>query len=115
MPSYSTLLQVLISIQALIFVEKPYYNEPGYERSDREQESVNYNKRIRTGTTKWAIIDMIKNPPPCFADVVRTHFRLTQDRVMETVTNWHGADHALTTQVKTALSTLTEDVEVSES
>ena len=27
----STMLQVLVSIQALIFVEKPYYNEPGVE------------------------------------------------------------------------------------
>ena len=30
-PAQSTLLQVLVSIQALILNEKPYYNEPGYE------------------------------------------------------------------------------------
>ena len=27
----STLLQVLVSIQSLILVENPYFNEPGYE------------------------------------------------------------------------------------
>ena len=32
-PAQSTLLQVLVSIQALILNEKPYYNEPGYEAS----------------------------------------------------------------------------------
>ncbi|KAL5758893.1 hypothetical protein ACOSP7_021504 [Xanthoceras sorbifolium] len=29
-PSMSTKLQVLVSIQALILVQKPYFNEPGY-------------------------------------------------------------------------------------
>lgn len=29
-PSQSTMLQVLVSIQALILNEKPYFNEPGY-------------------------------------------------------------------------------------
>jgi hypothetical protein len=32
-PKTSTLLQVLVSIQSLILVEKPYFNEPGYERT----------------------------------------------------------------------------------
>jgi hypothetical protein len=27
----SSVLQLLVSIQALIFVEKPWFNEPGYE------------------------------------------------------------------------------------
>ncbi|KAI7985240.1 putative ubiquitin-conjugating enzyme E2 25, partial [Camellia lanceoleosa] len=30
-PGVSTMLQVLVSIQALILNEKPYFNEPGYE------------------------------------------------------------------------------------
>lgn len=29
----STILQVLVSIQSLILVERPYFNEPGYESS----------------------------------------------------------------------------------
>ena len=31
-PKVSTLLQVLVSIQSLILVPDPYFNEPGYER-----------------------------------------------------------------------------------
>lgn len=34
-PGKSTLLQVLISIQSLIMVPQPMFNEPGYEVSDR--------------------------------------------------------------------------------
>ena len=40
-----------VSIQSLIFVDKPYFNEPGYERligtDQGEKESVEYNYRIR--------------------------------------------------------------------
>jgi len=32
----STVMQVLTSIQALIFVDQPYYNEPGYERDSAD-------------------------------------------------------------------------------
>ncbi|KAH0904547.1 hypothetical protein HID58_044050 [Brassica napus] len=32
-PNNSTMLQVLVSIQGLILNEKPYFNEPGYERT----------------------------------------------------------------------------------
>lgn len=34
-PGKSTLLQVLISIQSLIMVPEPMFNEPGYEVSAR--------------------------------------------------------------------------------
>ncbi|KAF5833768.1 ubiquitin-conjugating enzyme/RWD-like protein [Dunaliella salina] len=32
-PNVSSALQLFVSIQSLIFVEDPYFNEPGYERS----------------------------------------------------------------------------------
>ena len=31
-PAHSTMLQVIVSIQSLILVPQPYFNEPGYER-----------------------------------------------------------------------------------
>ncbi len=44
----STVLQVLVSIQSLIMVEDPYYNEPGYEGSmgteDGKARSEEYSK-----------------------------------------------------------------------
>ncbi|KAI9687661.1 MAG: glycylpeptide N-tetradecanoyltransferase, partial [Bogoriella megaspora] len=53
-PKHSTPLQVLVSIQAMIFCEEPWYNEPGHQRdvergvtrSDRAQMAVmTYNTR----------------------------------------------------------------------
>lgn len=41
-PAQSTMLQVLISIQALVLNEKPFYNEPGYERYANSPEGLAY-------------------------------------------------------------------------
>ena len=60
------MLQVLMSIQALILVEEPYYNEPGYEEmrgtpeGDREVEL--YNKDVRQNTMRWAMAEQVMYP-----------------------------------------------------
>jgi hypothetical protein len=36
--------QVLVSIQSLILVPEPYFNEPGYEQRGNQQQSKEYNK-----------------------------------------------------------------------
>ena len=38
-PKDSTLLQVLVSIQSLIMVPKPFYNEPGYDEKNPTYDS----------------------------------------------------------------------------
>ncbi|KAL7570679.1 hypothetical protein ACA910_014950 [Epithemia clementina (nom. ined.)] len=58
-PDQSTLLQVLVSIQGLILVPDPYFNEPGFEaqRNSKlgEQESRRYSLNIRRYTLQYAI------------------------------------------------------------
>ena len=65
--------QVLVSIQSLILVPEPYFNEPGYERSRGSQTALHnsqeYDASIRAATVRWAILNQIKNPPPCFKEV----------------------------------------------
>lgn len=50
MPKTSTMLQVLVSIQALILNSKPFFNEPGYETSypgpEGERRSNAYNEDV---------------------------------------------------------------------
>ena len=47
---------MLISIQALILVPDPFFNEPGYERirgtAEGDRESRNYNETIREATVR---------------------------------------------------------------
>ena len=47
-------VQMLISVQSLIFVDEPYFNEPGYEGTMHtpagDQASREYNRNIRYGS-----------------------------------------------------------------
>ena len=61
--STSTYLQVLVSIQSLILVSEPYFNEPGYEStmgtSEGDRQSTNYNAPLREVCARRAMYDVI--------------------------------------------------------
>lgn len=79
-PKTSTLLQILVSIQSLIFTDKPYFNEPGHENhmnsETGKKANDDYNKAIKSYTQKWAIENMITNPPEDFKEIIQKHFQL---------------------------------------
>ena len=72
-PYYNS--QVLVSIQSLILVHEPYFNEPGYERSRGtpagQQNSREYDANICQATVRWAMLEQLKKPSPCFKQVRR--------------------------------------------
>lgn len=88
----STLLQVLISIQSLILVDEPYYNEPGWEKqmhtSEGKRKSFDYKDNIRLQTIKWAINNQIKNPPQSYENIVKNHFIAKKKELIETTNEW---------------------------
>jgi ubiquitin-protein ligase len=88
----STFLQVLVSIQSLILVENPYFNEPGWERQMHTQEgkkkSFEYTDNIRLQNLRWAIVDKFRNPPYGFETLTLNHFRLKKDEILEVVNSW---------------------------
>ena len=64
----SNLQQVLISIQGLIMVEEPYFNEPSYEAQrgtkEGDKRSHEYNENIQYNNIRFAMIEQLRNPPP---------------------------------------------------
>lgn len=90
-PKTSTILQVLISIQALIFIKDPYFNEPGYEQTIGDaaamKKSRDYDENIRYYTMQYAILDPIKTPPKAFADVNK-HFKLKKKEILKQCKLW---------------------------
>ncbi|XP_063222017.1 baculoviral IAP repeat-containing protein 6 isoform X2 [Bacillus rossius redtenbacheri] len=88
----SSFLQVLVSIQSLILVPEPYFNEPGYERSrgtpSGNQSSREYNSNICQATVKWAMLEQIRNPCPCFKEVIHTHFWMKRQEIVSQVEGW---------------------------
>jgi len=88
----STLLQVMVSIQSLIMVDEPYYNEPGYEREQGtekgERKNQGYVNVIRYGNVKYAMVGQLRDPPLGFESVVCRHFYMKRDHIIATVDQW---------------------------
>jgi len=88
----STILQVLVSIQSIIMVSKPYFNEPGY--ADEEgtpagnERSREYNENLRLHTLRHAVRDMLRRPPCGFEEVVRTHFIMVRPLLERQCARW---------------------------
>jgi baculoviral IAP repeat-containing protein 6 len=91
-PKTSTLLQVLISVQALILVPDPFFNEPGYERirgtAEGDRESRRYNETIREATVAHAMIAQLRKPAAELKEAVELHFRLRKRAIIATVRAW---------------------------
>ncbi|KAL4585265.1 hypothetical protein LXL04_009881 [Taraxacum kok-saghyz] len=78
MPKKSTMLQVLVSIQALILNANPFFNEPGYDNmytgSEGEKKSKSYNEDIFILSLK-TMMYTLRRPPKHFEELVAGHFR----------------------------------------
>ncbi|CAJ0565047.1 unnamed protein product, partial [Mesorhabditis spiculigera] len=89
---YCSLLQVLISIQGLIFVKEPYFNEPGFEKyqgtEKGEDYSRKYNLQIEHATLTYAIRDQMRNGPEYFKNVIQRHFWLKRHTIIEQAKTW---------------------------
>jgi len=74
--SNSTLLQVFISIQSLILVSEPYFNEPGFEKEKGSQtgatKSRDYNEAAVLRTLE-SLQRALNDPPEPFRDEIRQH------------------------------------------
>jgi len=111
-PTTSTLLQVLMSIQALILVPDPFFNEPGYERNrgtpEGDRQNRQYNETIREGTVRHAMVDILAKPPDAFASTIRTHFRLRKAQILEQVRGWAADKGNSTRHAETMKALLTQ-------
>lgn len=108
LPGQSTLLQVLISIQGLILVGDPYFNEPGYERSRgtpmAKTASEQYSKQVRQACLRVAIAaplaQLVRTAGdggeyPEFREAMVLHFVEQEPSLRDQVTDWVARDSSL--------------------
>jgi ubiquitin-conjugating enzyme E2 O len=73
----STILQVLVSLQGLVLVEEPYFNEPGHEcdvgTEQGRQSSALYNEHARLLSLR-AALSCAQNPPRGFEEIMASYF-----------------------------------------
>ena len=111
-PGKSTLLQVLVSIQAMIFNDEPWCNEPGRESDRGTEQSKSYNRHIYDKVVKFGMIEWLEHKrskkgtdkyghvlgtctgankekeEDIWADVAKKHFEAAEDEIIKTVCNW---------------------------
>ena len=102
-PGQSTLLQVFVSIQSMIFCDEPWCNEPGRESMAGSPQSISYNKSIRRLTLMYALLDWAKKQAEqptllssgtgsvgnhIWTSVVEKHFSVNVETILETVGRW---------------------------
>lgn len=117
-PKTSTFLQVIVSIQSLILIEQPYFNEPGWETqintSKGKQASADYNDNLYPHTIQLAMIDMINNPPIGFEEIVKEHFSMKKEEIINTTLRWEqnakNNKLALSTNRKTLIELLNSKI-----
>ena len=89
--SNSNLLQVLISIQGLILVNEPYFNEPGYAGQKGTQagrkSSRRYNEMVLLENLA-SLTRLAENPPPLFHNEVREHLNERWHILAKRLENW---------------------------
>jgi len=87
-PDNSNLLSVALSIQALIFTDEPYFNEPGYEarRGTPAGDAAlsTYNKDVKYHTKRVAVDKQLANPPPEFKAAITKHLTYHHANVLAT-------------------------------
>lgn len=90
-PGWTTncsLADVILGILSQVFTEMPYRNEPGFS-NENYIICNNYNIAVRMSTMQEAMIDMIKNPPKGFQDVVLFHFfGPKKNEILKQITDW---------------------------
>ncbi len=101
----STLLQVIVSIQSLILVPDPYFNEPGWEfargTENGKMKCDLYNKKIRGYTMTVAVeshltsILVKENAYPEFESPMIEHFLKKRKSIEEDLKSWVESDPSL--------------------
>lgn len=94
-PKTSSIIQLLKSIQSLILVEEPCFNEPGHERnygSDAgNKENAGYNQNVQFYTMRTSMLNMLKNIDkqyPEFKDMILFHFKSKKDEILKQIDRW---------------------------
>ncbi|KYN08640.1 PREDICTED: (E3-independent) E2 ubiquitin-conjugating enzyme UBE2O [Cyphomyrmex costatus] len=100
----STLLQVIVSIQGLILVNEPYFNEAGFEKQKGSQQgrenSRMYNEMVVLKLVQ-AQTKLLLHPPPVFKDIIIAHFKKHAEKLLQRLELWmeiseqHNNQHPL--------------------
>ena len=94
-PARSNLTQIILSIQTLIlgdhtiFMHHPVMEQ--FKGTDHgEATDVAFSNVIRVASINYAMLNQLSSPPQGFEEVVRLHFSLKKDVILQTIMDWEN-------------------------
>lgn len=103
----STLLQVIVSIQGLILVDEPYFNEAGYEKQRGSQQgkenSRMYNEMVLLKLVQ-SMTKLIYNPPEIFSEQILAHFSVRGEDMYRRIKSWMDLSNDVNRKTPTCTS-----------
>jgi len=94
---------VLMSIQSLMH-DKPYHNEPNFEKDDGSGDVQRYNEKIAHETLRVAVVEVMEDTiegkstsngaEPCFDDLRKQLFLMQYACYLATLGEWEQLEHA---------------------
>lgn len=101
-PGKSTILSVLISIQAMVFSEEPWRNEP--KNTSRvgfraERASRKFNESVQPLTIWLAMVPWLRRPEMrngIWKEVVKRHFYLNASKILDNLHRWAKRNRSIT-------------------
>lgn len=83
---------MLISIQAQILTDTPFYNEPSFEQyagTDQGRRSVaKHNAMIRLATLRFGMLEPLRKAPAFFERAVAAHFYHKREELLKQAAQW---------------------------
>lgn len=81
-----------MSIQAIVMSDGVIYNEPGHQSDNKTPNgiarNIGYSNIVKISNIRYAMIDMIKNPPECFKEIINLHFYYKKERILKNCKKW---------------------------
>jgi baculoviral IAP repeat-containing protein 6 len=114
-PGKSTVLSVLTSIQAMIFCEDPYRNEPGFDKASgfsASRRAKDYATMVQQHSVKYGIVRWLEQGEDqrgIWADIIKAHFAMNKAEILEMATkrssDWGRSDRKLLQNLSQVLNT----------
>jgi ubiquitin-protein ligase len=87
-PQMSTMMQVFLSIQAMIMCMDPIANEPGWESKVGTPKGRRFNLSVQHATMLFAMKWHLNENPYGFEDIIKSHFYVNKEAILKQIAAW---------------------------
>lgn len=70
-----------------------------------------YNENIKPETIRYAMVDMLRKPPPGFEEIIKTHFTLKKKEILQQMSKWEREQVHKKNSLRLAINELKKELD----